>query len=141
MLAAGLFQIGILWIQSIRFDEACGIAARRYASGEVEEKSIADAIWSALGASQKYFEADSIHIESPDSQTDPAQADSEPYRHKLDQVNTFNKYTNNPLFNYSKAKWCITVSYRCRPLLGFMFPHGIKLGTEVCVFRYQGGIS
>jgi hypothetical protein len=140
LLAAGLFQIGLLTLHVIRFDDACGTAARRYVSGEMDEKDLTNAVWSALGPSQPYFEEGSIRLESPDKTSVAGQDLTDSYRQDIDDVSVFKKYLHNPLLNYSKGDWRITATYRSKPLLGFMFPHGIRLSTEVCVFHYRGGI-
>jgi len=137
LLAAGLFQTALLLIHVNRFDQACGTAARRYASGDLKEDQMADAVWSALGPSQEYFEKGSVHLETPDAKSS---ADVDSSRQKLDQEGLFKKVLKGILFNYSKGDWRVTATFRSKPLFGLLFPKGIKLGTEVCVFQYKGEI-
>jgi hypothetical protein len=140
LLAAGLFQTGLLLIHANCFDQACGIAARRYASGDLEENQLADAVWSALGSSQAYFEKGSIHLEAPDSKDNSSSAYSDKNRKDLEDSGELKKaLQSNPVFNYSKGDWRVTATFRSKPLFGLLFPKGIQLGTEVCVYRYKGG--
>jgi len=100
LLSAGLFQIGSLWINSIRFDDACGSAARRYASGEVDERALPDAIWTALGPSQLYFVEGSIRLEPTDKSSSTGDTPKDTYRPNMDEVGVFKKYLRNPLFKF-----------------------------------------
>jgi hypothetical protein len=140
LLAAGLFQTGLLLIHANRFDQACGFAARRYAAGDLEENQLADAVWSALGSSQAYFENGSIHLETPDSKGESSSSANQCSQGMEDSGELKKVLKSNPVFNYSKGDWRITATFRSKPLFGLLFPKGIQLGTEVCVYRYKGGV-
>lgn len=137
LLAAGLFQTALLFLNDIQFENACGQAAREWADGGLADGKIADAVWDDLGPYQKYFQQGSIQVQSQPIQP-KGTVDSivQACRQGLTDIPVLGQCVQGVLFNYTQGSWRITAKFRSRPLLGLLFPDGIPLTSSVCIIRH-----
>jgi hypothetical protein len=61
LLSAGAFQFSLAFLAKVRFEHACGEAAREYAAGLLQEKEITKGVIDRLGAWASFFVPGSIH--------------------------------------------------------------------------------
>lgn len=129
ILAASLAQLTILIREKIKFENACGLAARQYALGQFSQGEISSAVWADLGNEQRYFDKGSISI----STQEPKTLFGGDLQSRLGFLGSVMK---EGLFNYGGGDWTITIRYRSFPLLGALLPNGFLFQTRLAVLRH-----
>jgi hypothetical protein len=136
LLAAGLFQTVALLLASIDFEQACHATARRYAAGELAgPREVPEAVWQALGPTQKRFRRSSIQIADSTGEIVNSLSSWETNQGGSG-LSSFRQVAQKFAPEYEKQTWRVKASFMPPPLFLKLFPRGIPLASELCVYRY-----
>ena len=134
LLAAGTVQLSLLISAKTSFEHACGQAARQYAAGASSPFDFTQAIWTALGPDQRFFEQTTLRIIPSPTSSVAGQS----FLDNAGFLGGFISKVKSFLLNYSGQKWVVVINYKTKPLFSALFSQDIPFQTELGVLKYPG---
>jgi hypothetical protein len=136
LMIAGMVQFTLLFLAKVQFEHACGVAARQYASGIVNNDSMQNEIWNNLGGYQIYFEKNSIQLVS-ERPSSPAGNFVSRFGRWISPLSRIlrNIGVDTP-FSYGGFKWQVTARCKIFSSFGVLFGRGITFKTQLAVIRF-----
>jgi hypothetical protein len=135
LMAAGMFQFTQLFLARVRFDQACGSAARQWAAGQVRGgECLRTCLWEALGPERILFDRESLDVGKGRSGSRMAGFGGEQDGGGL--VAPIAGIVRVDPVDYEGVRWTVRVRCRPVPLFSWLFKDGVEFTTRMAVLRH-----
>jgi hypothetical protein len=132
LMAAGLIQFTQLFLAKNTFEQACGLAARDYAAGEIDDTQFNQDAWENLGEDQRNFIPGSISAVPIPGSSSVANL----LTNNLGVLGPLLSKIKSVFVNYTGKKWLVTIQFKGPPFFGLLFPGGLTFQTQLAVLKY-----
>jgi hypothetical protein len=138
LMIIGMIQFTLLFLAKVQFEHACGVAAREFASGTVNNGQIKTEVWNNLGAYQIYFEKNSIQLVSEKPSSPIGNFVSRFGRWLSPLTRILRNIGVDTPFSYGGFKWQVTAKCKIFSWFGVLLGRGVNFKTQFAVMRFPG---